>query len=41
MISETGKLGYTYSYKYFGIVKQQLLRAGIRLAGVLNRIYGK
>lgn len=35
------KLGYVYNYKYFGIAKQRLLAAGIRLAGVLNSIYGK
>jgi hypothetical protein len=36
-----GKLGYRYSYKYFGIAKTRLMQAGVRLAGVLNRIYGK
>ncbi len=36
-----GKLGYQYSYKYFHIVQQRLLQAGVRLAGVLNEIYGK
>lgn len=36
-----GKLGYRYSYLYFHIVRERLLRAGIRLAGVLNDIYGK
>lgn len=35
-----GRLGYQYSYKYFGIVRERLLQAGIRLAGVLNEIYG-
>lgn len=35
-----GKLGYLYSYKYFHIVRHRLLQAGIRLAGVLNDIYG-
>lgn len=36
-----GKIGYQYSYKYFHIVRERLLQAGIRLAGVLNEIYGK
>jgi hypothetical protein len=36
-----GKLGYVYTYKYFGIAKTRLLQAGVRLAGILNRIYGK
>jgi hypothetical protein len=36
-----GKLGYRYSYLYFPIVRSRLLQAGVRLAGVLNEIYGK
>lgn len=35
-----GRLGYQYSYKYFSIVRERLLQSGIRLAGVLNEIYG-
>jgi len=35
-----GRMGYDYKYKYFGIVEKRLLQAGIRLAGVLNEIYG-
>ncbi|QOI96038.1 MAG: S1/P1 nuclease [Flammeovirgaceae bacterium] len=35
------RLGYTYSYLYFDDVRHRLLQAGIRLAGVLNEIYGK
>lgn len=35
-----GKLGYSYSYMNFQIVRDRLLQAGIRLAGVLNTIYG-
>jgi hypothetical protein len=34
-----GKLGYEYSYYNFHIVRQRLLQAGVRLAGVLNEIY--
>lgn len=35
-----GKLGYKYSYAHFHIVRLRLLQAGVRLAGVLNEIYG-
>jgi hypothetical protein len=35
-----GKLGYKYAYENFHIVRFRLLQAGIRLAGVLNEIYG-
>lgn len=35
-----GKLGYQYSYKYFHIVRYRLLQAGVRMASVLNEIYG-
>lgn len=36
-----GTLGYQYSFKYFPIAKLRMLQAGVRLAGVLNQIYGK
>lgn len=36
-----GKLGYKYHYKNYDIVQNRLAQAGIRLAGVLNDIYGK
>jgi len=36
-----GNLSYQYGYKYFSIAKQRMLQAGVRLAGVLNSIYGK
>jgi hypothetical protein len=36
-----GKLGYRYSYLHYHIVRHRLLQAGVRLAGVLNEIYGK
>jgi hypothetical protein len=35
-----GKLGYRYAYVNFEIVRERLLHAGVRLAGVLNEIYG-
>ncbi|MFZ9981881.1 MAG: S1/P1 nuclease [Cyclobacteriaceae bacterium] len=37
---EDGKLGYDYSYKYLSVVKMRISQAGIRLAGILNEIYG-
>lgn len=36
-----GNLGYAYEYKYFSLARQRMLQAGVRLAGVLNQIYGK
>jgi hypothetical protein len=35
-----GRLGYRYSYVNFPIVRHRLLQAGVRLAGILNDIYG-
>ena len=35
-----GKLGYRYSYLNYHIVRHRILQAGVRLAGVLNSIYG-
>ena len=38
---ESGEeLRYAYSYKYWGTVENQLLKGGVRLAGILNRIFG-
>lgn len=34
------RLGYQYSYKYLDTAKDRLLQAGVRLAGLLNEIYG-
>jgi hypothetical protein len=36
-----GKLGYEYAYRNMPLVRDQLLKAGIRIAAVLNEIYGK
>jgi hypothetical protein len=33
-------LNYKYNFTHIGIVNQQLLKAGIRLAGVLNQLFG-
>jgi hypothetical protein len=35
-----GKLGYRYAYLNYHIVRHRILQAGVRLAGVLNSIYG-
>ena len=35
-----GKMGYEYSYKYFDIVKLRIQQSGVRLAKILNDIYG-
>lgn len=35
-----GKLGYEYAYRNMELVNQRLMYAGIRLAGILNSIYG-
>ena len=39
-VPEDGRLGYAYLYRNFPVVERQLLLAGVRLAGVLNEIYG-
>jgi hypothetical protein len=36
-----GNLGYKYNFINYPVVKQRVLQAGIRLAGILNEIYGK
>lgn len=35
------KLSYNYNYYHVNIMNEQLLKAGIRLAGVLNDIFGR
>jgi len=35
-----GNLSYKYVYQNFSVAKLRMLQAGIRLAGVLNSIYG-
>jgi hypothetical protein len=35
-----GKLGYRYTYVNFPILKKRMAEAGVRLAGVLNDIFG-
>lgn len=35
-----GRLGYAYSYVNLPVVRDRLLKAGVRLAGILNDIFG-
>lgn len=39
-VKKGDKLGYRYSYEFFPVVREQLQYAGIRLAKVLNDIFG-
>lgn len=39
-LPENMKISYEYDYKNLDLVNQRLLQAGIRLAAVLNEIYG-
>ncbi len=39
-IPEDGKISYEYVFKNWPTVQRRIHQAGIRLAGVLNRIYG-
>lgn len=36
-----GNLSYAYPYQHLPLVEQRMLQAGVRIAGVLNDIYGK
>lgn len=40
MIPENHKLGWDYIYKNWNLFELRILQAGIRLAGLLNEIYG-
>ena len=39
-VPQDRELGYEYSYRNFETVEKRLLQAGVRLAAVLNEIYG-
>jgi hypothetical protein len=39
-LPEDKRLSYPYVYKAFPVIEKQLLAGGIRLAGILNDIYG-
>ena len=34
------KLGYEYNFKHVETVNKRLLQGGVRLAGILNQIFG-
>lgn len=38
-LPSNNKINYEYRYKHWDTVKSQLVKAGVRLAGVLNEIY--
>lgn len=38
-LPEDGRLFYQYNYNHIGTIEKKLLKAGIRLAGVLNEIF--
>jgi len=38
-LPEDAELSYSYRYTHWNTLKIQLLKAGVRLAGILNRIY--
>ena len=40
-VSPDQKLGYRYNFDYISMVNEQLLKGGLRLAKLLNEIYGK
>jgi hypothetical protein len=35
------KLGYRYNFDYINILNDRLLTGGVRLAGLLNEVFGK
>lgn len=39
-LPEDKRLSYPYVYRVFPVIEKQLLAGGIRLAGILNEIYG-
>ncbi|NGP87638.1 S1/P1 nuclease [Fodinibius halophilus] len=39
-LPEDHQIGYEYQYENYDLLNRQLLKAGVRLAGVLNEIYG-
>lgn len=38
-LPENGKINYEYRFKHWDTVKSQLMKGGVRLAGLLNEIY--
>lgn len=39
-LPDNGKINYEYRYKHWDTMKSQLMKGGVRLAGLLNEIYG-
>lgn len=39
-LPDDGKLSWVYNYTHIATVNERLLKAGVRLAGILNEIYG-
>lgn len=39
-LPENGEINYEYRYKHWDTMKRQLMKGGVRLAGLLNEIYG-
>ena len=39
-LPDNGKINYEYRYKHWDTMKNQLMKGGVRLAGLLNEIYG-
>lgn len=39
-VKQGDTLNYRYNFKYIDVVNQQLLKAGVHLAGLLNQIFG-
>lgn len=40
MVNDLNRMGYEYTYRNWDLLELQLYKAGIRLAGLLNEIYG-
>jgi hypothetical protein len=41
LLTENGKVGYEYIYQNYHIVEERLIAAGVRLAKILEEIYGR
>lgn len=39
-LPSNNKINYEYRYKHWSTIKQQLVKGGVRLAGLLNELYG-
>jgi hypothetical protein len=41
LTTQNPKLGYEYNFKYVATLNEQLLKGGVRLAALLNEVFGK